>query len=120
MLPFVKYDDGNLFARILRREIPSKVVYEDDSCLAFRDIAPQAPLHVLVIPKAPLTSVGDATKADRELLGHLLWVAGEIARRECHGDAFRTVINHGAGAGQSVFHLHVHVLAGRAMSWPPG
>jgi len=116
----VNYDDGNVFARILRREIKASIVYEDDRCLAFRDIDPKAPLHVLVIPKAPIACIGDAPLEQRELLGHLLWAAGEVARREGHGDAFRLVVNHGAAAGQSVFHLHVHVLAGRALGWPPG
>ena len=120
MLRDVDYDPSNVFARILRKEIPAKVVYEDERCLAFRDIDPKAPLQVLVIPKQQIVGVGDASRDDREMLGHLLWAAGEVARREGHGDAFRVVVNHGAAAGQSVFHLHVHVLAGRALGWPPG
>lgn len=116
----MQYDDGNVFARILRREIPAAIVWEDERCLAFRDLDPQAPLHVLVIPKARIPRVGDAVEEQRELLGHLLWAAGEIARLQGHGEAFRLVVNHGAGAGQSVFHLHVHLLAGRPMAWPPG
>ncbi len=119
--PPVGYDDRNVFARILRGEIPADVVYEDDRCLAFRDVKPVAPHHVLVIPKAPLARLGDASADDRALLGHLLWAAGEVARRLGFAEAgFRTVINHGAGVGQTVFHLHVHVLAGRDFSWPPG
>jgi len=114
------YDDHNVFAKILRGEVPADVVYEDDRCLAFRDIDAKAPTHVLVIPKAPITGLGAATPADEALLGHLLWVAAEVARRDGCGDDFRTVVNHGAGAGQSVFHLHLHVLGGRPMRWPPG
>lgn len=117
----VSYDDDNLFAKILRKEIPADVVYEDDQCLAFRDIAPQAPTHVLVIPKARIAKLGDATKEDRETLGHLMWAAGEVARIEgLTEDGFRIAVNHGAGAGQTVFHLHVHVLGGRGFEWPPG
>lgn len=120
MLGVVNYDEGNVFAGILRGEIPATVVYEDEHCLAFRDLMPQAPLHVLVIPRVPLACVADAKPEQREILGHLLWAAGEVARLEGVGDAFRVVINNGAGAGQAVFHLHLHVLAGRALSWPPG
>lgn len=115
------YDNDNIFARILRKEIPADVVYEDDHCLAFRDVAPQAPVHVLVIPKEPIARLGDATPEQRSVLGHLMWAAGEVARLEGLMDAgFRTVVNHGEGAGQTVFHLHVHVLGGRGLQWPPG
>lgn len=117
----MKYDDDNVFAKILRKEIPAKVVFEDDRCLAFRDLNPQAPVHVLVIPKHPIARVGDARPEDAPVLGHLLWAAGEVARREKLTDkGFRLVVNHGAGAGQTVFHLHVHVLGGRPFAWPPG
>lgn len=115
------YDRDNLFARIVRREIPADVVYEDDDCLAFRDIKPQAPTHVLVIPKCDLARLGDARRDHRAVLGHLLWAAGEVARREgLAEDGFRVVINNGARAQQTVFHLHVHVLGGRDFHWPPG
>ena len=115
------YDDNNIFAKILRGEIPSDLVYEDDQCLAFRDITPQAPAHILVIPKAQVAMLADAGEGDKAMLGHLLWVTGEIARQEGFDqDGFRVVINNGARANQTVFHLHVHVLAGRDMSWPPG
>ena len=114
------YDPNNVFARILAGEIPADVVHEDERCLAFRDIQPQAPVHVLVIPKLALAKVGDARQDHAEVLGHLLLVAGQVARQEGVGDAFRVVINHGADAGQSVFHLHVHVLGGRDLAWPPG
>jgi histidine triad (HIT) family protein len=117
----MRYDPQNVFARILRREIPARIVYEDERCLAFHDVAPAAPVHLLVIPKAPIAALGDATEQDRELLGHLLWAAAEVARREGLTEAgFRTVINHGARANQSVFHLHVHLLGGREFTWPPG
>lgn len=115
------YDPQNVFARILRREIPAQILHEDDQCLAFRDVAPQAPLHVLVIPKRPIARLADATPADAALLGHLLVTAAAVAKQQGAEDGtFRTVINSGAGAGQSVFHLHVHVLAGRPLAWPPG
>ena len=117
----MNYDDDNIFAKILRGEIPADVVYEDDRCLAFRDIEPQAPTHVLIIPKAPIARLGDAGEDERDVLGHLMWAAGEVARREgLVEDGFRTVINHGARACQTVFHLHVHVLGGRDFNWPPG
>jgi histidine triad (HIT) family protein len=115
------YDDDNIFARILRGEIPSDRVYEDDRCLAFRDVTPQAPTHILVIPKARISQLADAGEDQTELLGHLLWAVREIAHQEGFAeDGFRVVINNGARANQSVFHLHVHVLAGRDMTWPPG
>ena len=108
-----------LFERIIAREIPADIVYEDERCIAFRDINPQAPLHVLVCPKKPLPKVGDAAAADAELLGHLLLQAAAIAAREGHAEAYRLVVNNGAGAGQTVFHLHAP--AGRAaLGWPPG
>jgi histidine triad (HIT) family protein len=114
------YDTNNVFARILRKEVPCRIVYEDDRCLAFHDVAPQAPTHVLVIPKQPIAKLADAVPHQNDLLGHLLWACGEVARRLGVADAFRVVINNGAGAQQSVFHLHLHVLAGRPLAWPPG
>lgn len=109
-----------IFAKIINREVPANIVYEDDLCLAFRDINPQAPMHILVIPKKPIPRIVDADRDDQALLGHLLLKAGEIAKAEGYGDAFRLVVNNGAGAGQTVFHLHVHILGGRGFSWPPG
>ena len=109
-----------LFSKIITRQIPADIVYEDELCLAFRDINPQAPVHILIIPKNPIPKVIDATEADKDLLGHLLIVAGKIAKNEGHEEAFRLVINNGENAGQSVFHLHVHILAGRNFNWPPG
>jgi len=109
-----------LFSKIINREIPADIVYEDDLCLAFRDVNPQAPLHILVIPKQAIAKIADAEATDQPLLGHLLLKAGEIAKDQGYEDAFRLVINNGATAGQTVFHLHVHILAGRAFNWPPG
>jgi histidine triad (HIT) family protein len=109
-----------LFSRIIDREIPADIVHEDEVCVAFRDINPQAPLHVLVVPRKPIAKLSDASAEDRAVLGHLLLQAAGIAQAQGHGDAFRLIINNGAGAGQTVFHLHVHLLAGRHLSWPPG
>jgi len=109
-----------IFGKIINREIPADIIFEDDKCLAFRDVNPQAPVHILVIPKKPISMLAEAEQDDSGLLGHLLYIAGKIARDEGHGDAFRLVINNGEGAGQTVFHLHVHLLAGRGFSWPPG
>lgn len=111
---------ATLFSRIITREIPADIVYEDTHCLAFRDINPQAPTHVLLIPKQEIPRLADAGAADQDLLGHLLLTAGKVARQLGVGDAFRLVVNNGAEAGQTVFHLHLHILAGRPMRWPPG
>jgi histidine triad (HIT) family protein len=111
--------NDTIFGRILRGEIPCDTVYADDLCLAFRDVNPQAPVHVLVIPRKPLPSLAEARLEDQELLGHLLLVASQVARQEGLA-SWRTVINSGAEAGQTVFHLHVHVIGGRPMGWPPG
>lgn len=112
--------EKTLFSRIIDREIPAQILYEDEFCIAFRDANPQAPFHALVVPRKPLPRVVDAKAEDTETLGRLLLAAGEVARQQGHGDAFRLAVNNGAGAGQTVFHLHVHVLAGRPFSWPPG
>ena len=109
-----------LFSKIISREIPADIVYEDEHCLAFRDINPQAPTHVLLIPKKAIPRLADATPEDQALLGHMMLAAGKIARELGVGEAFRLVANNGAAAGQSVFHLHLHILGGRPMSWPPG
>lgn len=111
---------STLFGKIIRREIPADIVYEDDLCLAFKDINPQAPTHVLLIPKKEIVKLSDAGAADQAVLGHLLLAAGKIARQLGVADAFRLVVNNGAEAGQSVFHLHLHILAGRKLRWPPG
>lgn len=117
----MNYDDSNIFARLLRGEIPADVLYEDDLCLAFRDIAPQAPTHFLVIPKRGIPRLADASLEDKECLGHLLLTARHVAEQlGVAEDGFRVVVNSGERANQTVFHLHVHVLAGRDMTWPPG
>ena len=109
-----------LFSKIIDREIPADIVYEDDLCLAFRDINPQAPVHILIIPKKSLAQLNDSTDEDQPLLGHMLLAADRIAAEEGIGDAYRLVVNNGAAAGQSVFHLHIHILGGRSFTWPPG
>ena len=112
--------EETLFTKIINREIPADIVYEDEQCLAFKDISPQAPMHILIIPKKPIVKISEAESDDAKLLGHLMLKAGEIATEQGYGDAFRLVNNNGAGAGQSVFHLHIHILGGRPFSWPPG
>ena len=100
-----------LFTRIIKREIPAEIVYEDDLCIAINDIAPQAPVHVLLIPKRQIPRLADATESERAILGHLMLVAGDISRQLGVDEAFRLVVNNGADAGQTVFHLHLHILA---------
>ena len=112
-------DVSTIFSKIIAGELPADVVYEDDKALAFRDIHPVAPTHVLVIPKREIVNIGESVEDDAELLGHLMIVAGRVAKLENLTD-FRVVTNSGAGAGQSVFHLHLHVIGGRSLSWPPG
>jgi histidine triad (HIT) family protein len=110
-----------IFSKIIRREIPAQIVYETENVLAFRDIHPQAPVHVLVIPKTYLKDLASATSSDSAILGELLLAAAEVARREGLSEGgYRVVTNIGADAGQTVFHLHLHVLGGRALGWPPG
>lgn len=112
-----------LFEKIIAREIPADIVYEDEFCLAFRDIAPQAPNHLLLVPKRVIPRLGEAVASDATLLGHLLISAGLIAKEQGFADAsegFRLVINHGRNGGETVPHLHLHLLAGRPLRWPPG
>jgi len=109
-----------IFMKIINKQIPADIVFEDDLVLAFRDINPQAPVHILLIPKKPLSTLNEAGIADQELLGHLMIVASKVAASENVSDAFRLVLNNGAGAGQEIFHMHFHLLAGRPFSWPPG
>lgn len=110
-----------LFCRMIAREIPTDFVYQDDRAVVIRDINPQAPTHLLVVPLEHMESLDDASQKDEALLGHLLRVAARVANDEGLAESgYRSVINTGAGAGQSVFHLHVHVLGGRPMNWPPG
>lgn len=109
-----------IFSKIINREIPADIVYEDELCLAFRDVAPQAPMHILLIPKEPISQLNEAQMGQQALLGHLMLMAPKIAAQEGYEDAFRLVNNCGEKAGQSVFHLHFHILGGRDLSWPPG
>lgn len=109
-----------IFQKIIDKELPADIVYEDDVCLAFHDINPVAPIHVLIIPKKQINKLSDSKIKDKDLLGHLLLVAGDIARKLEVAEAFRLVVNNGAGAQQTVFHLHLHLIAGRDLSWPPG
>jgi len=109
-----------LFCRILRNEIPAKKIYEDEHTFAFEDINPQAPTHVLIIPKRHVRGLKEATVEDAELIGRCQLAAAEIARQRGIEDGYRTVLNVGPQAGQSVFHLHVHLLGGRSLHWPPG
>lgn len=102
-----------IFSKIIAREIPADIVYEDEHCLAFKDIHPQAPVHILVVPKKEIARLADAQPEDQALLGHLLLVIGKIARQLGVEDAFRVMISNGADAGQTVFHLHLHLLAGK-------
>ena len=111
---------STIFGKMATHDIPADIVYEDELCLAFRDINPQAPTHVLLIPKREIARLADAKSEDQALLGHLMLAAGTIAQQLGIADAFRVVVNNGAGAGQSVFHLHLHILAGRPFRWPPG
>ena len=112
--------EKTIFKRIIDREIPARIVYEDDLCLAFHDIAPQAPTHVVVIPKQEIPSLAQATAADAALLGHLMVIVRNLAEQLELRDGYRVVVNCGPHAGQSVDHLHLHLLGGRALSWPPG
>ena len=110
-----------LFEKIIARQIPADIVYEDDLVLAFRDIKPHAPVHVLIIPKKPIVRIADATPADEKLLAHLLLKAAEVADKlGLKSTGYRLVINNGPHAGESVPHLHCHILGGRSLAWPPG
>jgi histidine triad (HIT) family protein len=109
-----------IFCKIAAKEIPAKLIYEDPEIFAFEDIHPQAPVHLLICPRKHIESLAHAQEADAALLGRMLLVAKKLAAERGHGAAHRTIFNTGAAAGQSVFHLHLHVLAGRPMTWPPG
>lgn len=114
-------EQGCLFCKILAGDIPADIVYESDDALAFRDINPQAPVHVLVIPRKHIETINDLNESDRELVGSLYLAAKEIAAAEgVAEDGYRAVMNCNAGAGQTVFHVHLHVLGGRQLTWPPG
>ncbi|MFN7339552.1 MAG: histidine triad nucleotide-binding protein [Opitutia bacterium] len=109
-----------LFQRIADGEIPAKLVHQDDRCVAFHDIAPQAPVHILVVPREPVARIAEASAAHAELVGHLLLVAARVAADQGLRDGFRLVVNNGRHGGETVPHLHVHLLGGRALGWPPG
>ena len=109
----------NIFLKIINKEIPADIVYEDDISIAFNDISPQAPTHILIIPKKVISKLSESTEKDENLLGHLLVVAKKITEEKNIKD-YRLVINNGVEAGQTVFHLHIHILAGRTFGWPPG
>jgi histidine triad (HIT) family protein len=109
-----------IFSKIIRKEIPADIVYEDDLALAFRDLHPQAPVHILIIPKKPIVSIATAESTDGELLGHLLLTVKRVAIQEGLAQGYRVVINTGEDGGQTVFHLHLHLLGKRSMTWPPG
>ncbi|MBP0020225.1 MAG: histidine triad nucleotide-binding protein [Cyanobacteria bacterium SBLK] len=109
-----------IFSKIIRREIPADIVYEDDLCLAFKDISPQAPTHILVIPKKPIPRLSDATSNDHVLMGHLLLKVRQVAEEAGLSNGYRVVINNGVDGGQTVDHLHLHILGDRQMQWPPG
>ncbi|MCK4907773.1 MAG: histidine triad nucleotide-binding protein [Spirochaetes bacterium] len=110
-----------IFTKIINREIPADIVYEDDLCLAFKDINPKAPVHILLIPKRKIPTMDDLVQEDKEIMGHLILKASDIARQQgLAQDGYRIVINNRENAGQEVFHIHIHILGGRKMSWPPG
>ena len=111
---------STLFEKIINREIPSDILYEDDLSFVIKDINPQAPTHLLIIPKKVIPKLSDASEDDQMTLGHLMLVAGKIADELGLDETFRLVVNNGAKAGQSVFHLHLHLLSGRLLNWPPG
>ena len=112
--------EKNIFQRIIDKEIPANIIYEDDRCLAFHDVAAQAPTHVLVIPKQPIASIAAIEDKDAELIAHLWLVVRDLAKRLELGRGYRVVVNCGRDGGQSVDHLHFHLLGGRQMLWPPG
>lgn len=109
-----------IFGKIIRREIPADIVYEDDLALAFKDVNPQAPTHILVIPKKPITRLSEADQEDTALMGHLLMTVQKVAQKANLDNGYRVVINNGVDARQSVDHLHLHILGDRPLTWPPG
>ena len=113
--------EKTLFQKIADKEIPAAIIYEDELCVAFRDIAPTAPVHVLLVPRKPIPDIAAATAEDAALLAHLMLKVGDIARAEGLAEGgFRTVMNTGEQAGQTVSHLHIHIIGGRSLQWPPG
>jgi histidine triad (HIT) family protein len=112
---------SSIFTKIIKREIPAAIVYEDDECIAFRDIDPKAPVHILLVPRKEIPSLDQVTENDKTLLGHLMVKASEIAKAEGISDSgYRVVVNTNNEGGQEVYHIHLHILGGRQMTWPPG
>lgn len=109
-----------IFSRIIDGEMDADIVHSDAHCVAFRDVNPQAPMHILLVPRKPIETLASVEEGDQMLLGHMMRIAGDIADSEGYGDAFRLVVNNGSDAQQSVFHLHLHIIGGRTLSWPPG
>jgi histidine triad (HIT) family protein len=117
----VSSEQNCIFCKIIDKKIPSRIIHEDDVSLAFMDVNPQAPFHALIVPKKHLKDILNMTNSDREQIGHLFFIAKNIAsQNKLEDDGFRLVINNGSGAGQSVFHVHLHLLSGRRFGWPPG
>ena len=110
----------SIFTKIKNKEIAGTIVYDDDQCFVIEDINPQAPIHILIIPHKEIAKISDTSPEDKDLLGHLLYVSKKIADKYDLDDNYRLIINNGAGAGQSVFHIHVHLMGGRSLDWPPG
>jgi histidine triad (HIT) family protein len=109
-----------IFAKIIDHEIPAKIIHEDDRCVAFHDVNPQAPTHVLIVPRKPIDKVENMSEPDGALVGHMVYVATQLAKKLNLESGYRLVINNGADGGQTVFHLHLHLLGGRSFAWPPG
>ncbi|XP_073338604.1 adenosine 5'-monophosphoramidase HINT1 [Pagrus major] len=109
-----------IFGKIIRKEIPATLIHDDDLCVAFNDVSPQAPIHILVVPKKPIAQLSLAEESDAALLGHLMLVAKKCAKDAGLSEGYRIVVNDGKHGGQSVYHIHIHILGGRQMGWPPG
>jgi histidine triad (HIT) family protein len=117
----VNIEQSCIFCRIIEKKTPAKIIFEDNRVIAFEDAHPQAPIHILIIPRKHIIDIHSTTAADRELIGHLFFIAKTIAcRNGLESNGYRMVINNGSGAGQSVFHIHLHLLSGRKFAWPPG
>lgn len=112
--------ETSIFTKIIQRELPADIVYEDDRCIAFRDINPGAPVHLLVVPREPLDRIENMQPEQEAMVGHLMYVGAQVAKAEGLENGFRLVMNNGEDAGQAVFHIHLHVLGGRKLGWPPG
>ncbi|XP_005989912.1 adenosine 5'-monophosphoramidase HINT1 [Latimeria chalumnae] len=115
-----KAGEDTIFGKIIRKEIPADILYEDEECLAFKDIVPQAPVHFLVVPKKPIPQLSKAEESDKEILGHLMLAARKCAQDLGLNNGYRIILNDGPDGAQAVYHVHLHVLGGRQMGWPPG